>query len=383
MKILITGSNWKIGVAAACSLAKKGFEVVGTDENQLPFNIHSRYLSAHYVHAQFTKDKFCDDLIEIIRKEKPDVLLPMGGTKKISFNKEMISKYVKVLVPDYESFLKAYDKKQTYNLCKEAGIAVPDRYTYDEAILILKNRENIKLVVKPDYDIGGAAGLSIVGSTEQLYKALKYFGSNSNYIIEEYIPGASAMRAVQVLFDKKNKMIEYFILKKIRQWPVTGGITAYAESSNEFELLEFIMPFFEKCRWSGPAEAELIIDERDGQPKLIEINPRFAGSIAFAIQCGINFPFTACMAAVDCGNFESASIYNPGTCYINFSYYLRAAAKDFLTEKHKSACLLKVLKELQQKKTGMLIDKKDFPVYLAKAVQELKQKYILETGPSK
>ena len=373
MKVLLTGSNWKIGIAAAYSLAKKGLTVIGTDDRKLPFNMHSRHLKGHYIHAPFSDKKFYEDILSIIKKERPDVLLLLGGTKQISLNKKEISKYVNVLVPDYESYNKVYDKRETYKICKEEGIAVPNRYTDEEASCIFGKNKNHKLVIKPDYDIGGARGLSFVGSIEELNDAKIYIESiGSSYIIEDYIPGASRMRAVQIIFDKKNKILEYFILKKIRQFPVTGGITAYAESTNEYNLLEFVMPFFEKCRWEGPVEVELIIDERDGKPRLIEINPRFPGSMAFAIQCGINFPFTNCMAAINTGNFETASNYKSGIYYINFSYYLRSVIKEFRAAKNIYAIINKIFKELKQKKVGILIDKNDFPVYLAKAVKELK-----------
>ncbi len=371
MKALITGSSWKIGIAAACSLARKGFTVVGTDDHKLPFNIYSKHLSAHYIHSPFYHDNFYDDIISIIKKEKPEVLLPIGGTKQISFNKDKISKYINILVPDYENYLKVYDKKETHNLCKKVGVSVPNRHTDDEAAFILMNERNKKLVVKPDYDIGGAKGLSIINSIDQLNFAINYNKSiSSNYIIEEYIPGASSMRAVQIIFDRKNRVLEYFILKKIRQWPVTGGVTAYAESSNEKKLLDFVMPFFEKCLWEGPVEIELIIDERNGMPKLIEINPRFAGSIAFAIQCGIDFPYTLCSSAINKEKVDVSSTYKSGIFYINFSYYVKAILKEFRSSNSKIAFFFEVLIELKRRKAGMIVDKKDILVYMSKAINE-------------
>jgi predicted ATP-grasp superfamily ATP-dependent carboligase len=372
LKVLLTGSSWKIGIAAAYSLTQKGLTVVGTDEHKLPFNIHSRHLSAHYIHAPFSEDKYLEDILAIIKKENPDVLLPLGGTKQISLNKNMIEKYVNVLVPDYECYIMAYHKQQTYKICKEAGIAMPHRYSYDEASKVLRDRKT-KLVIKPDFDIGGATRLSIVSTVKQLDIAIKYIEDiPCKYVIEEYIPGSSTMRAVQILFDKKNKVLEYFILKKIRQWPATGGITAYAESTNENNLLEFVMPFFELCRWEGPVEVELIIDERDGRPKLIEVNPRFPGSISFAIQCGINFPFITCMAAINKGYAHTPSRYESGIYYMNSSYYLRSVIKELSKTKINVPLLYEIFKELKQKKAGTLIDKKDFKVCMAKALNELK-----------
>jgi predicted ATP-grasp superfamily ATP-dependent carboligase len=36
---------------------------------------------------------------------------------------------------------------------------------------------------------------------------------------------------------------------------------------------------------------EFKVDPRDGTPKLMEINPRFWGSLALAVAAGVNFPY--------------------------------------------------------------------------------------------
>ena len=132
------------------------------------------------------------------------------------------------------------------------------------------------------------------------------------------------------------------------------------------------MPFFEKCPWEGPVEVELIIDERDSKPKIIEINPRLAGSLAFAIQSGINFPHIVCMAAVNEYAAEIINNYNAGMFYINLIYYLKSLFEEFNLAKNKAAYLIQILKELKRKKVGILSNKKDFPVFLAKALTGLK-----------
>lgn len=372
MKVLVTGSTLKIGMAAVSNLMMNGCTVIGADEKELPFNIYSRHLKSHFIHAPFTDNKYYDDILSIIGKEKPDVLIPIGGTQQISLHKNEISKFVNLLVPDYESYRKAYDKKETYKICRTAGIDMPEHFTDDEAKYLLRKENNRKLVIKPDFDIGGSQGFRIINSIEELNSAGKFIKNKlGNYIIEEFIPGASRTRSLQLLFNKHNKLISYFILKKIHQWPVTGGNTAYAVSTHEFELLEFVLPFFEICRWEGPAGVQLIIDERDNKPKLIEINPRFTGSLAFAVHSGINLPFNACMAAVNKDNLKPAP-YKAGKFYIHYSFYLKAIMKEFRISRKKFRFLIQILKEILQKKVGVIIDAKDFPVYLMKALTELK-----------
>lgn len=377
MKILVIGAARYTGMAVMYALTKEGHTFIGTDERQLPFNMHSRYTKPYYKHFPFSDERFYEDILSIIKKEKPDIILPVVGTRNISMHKERIKKYTNLLVPDYENFIAAYDKRKMHEICSEVGIAVPKRFTNSEAESFLSSGKNSYLVIKPDYDVGGALGLRYVHTINELEAAKLNIQNNfRNYIIEEFIPGASKMRSVQLVFDKVNKMIAYFILKKIHQWPITGGVTAYAESTHECELLEFVLPFFNKCPWEGPVEVELIIDERDGKPKLIEINPRFAGSISFAIQCGVNFPHIICMSAMNKNYFVNASKYDAGIFYINFSYYLKAVFKEFSFAKNKINFLYQVFKELIQRKVGVLPDKRDFPVYLAKAWMELKHHVI-------
>ena len=372
MKVLVTGSTLKIGMAVVFNLTKNGCTVIGADPRILPFNVHSRHLKSHYTHAPFSTAKFYDDILSIIRKEKPDVLIPIGGTQQISLHKNEISKYINVLVPDYESFCTAYDKTKTYELCNKVGIDMPKHFTDDEADHLLGRNKSHKLVIKPDFDIGGSRGLKIINNVEDLNLARRQIQNRfGNYIIEEFIPGASRTRTLQLLFNKQNQLISYFIIKKIRQWPVTGGNTAYAVSTHEQELLELVLPFFEECRWEGPAGVQLIIDERNGKPTLIEINPRFTGSLAFAIHSGVNLPFNACLAALNKVDGKPSG-YDAGKFYIHLSFYLKSVINDLGTSGKKLGLLKQVFKELLQKKVGVMVDNKDFPVYLVKALSELK-----------
>jgi predicted ATP-grasp superfamily ATP-dependent carboligase len=43
---------------------------------------------------------------------------------------------------------------------------------------------------------------------------------------------------------------------------------------------------------------EFKIDARTGQPKLLEVNPRFWGSLALAIDAGVNFPYLLTLMAL-------------------------------------------------------------------------------------
>jgi predicted ATP-grasp superfamily ATP-dependent carboligase len=56
---------------------------------------------------------------------------------------------------------------------------------------------------------------------------------------------------------------------------------------------------------------EFKVDPRDGRPKLLEVNPRFWGSLHHAILCGVNFPWLLCRLAAD-GDVDRLTEYQVG-----------------------------------------------------------------------
>ena len=63
--------------------------------------------------------------------------------------------------------------------------------------------------------------------------------------------------------------------------------------------------------WHGIAEVEFRLDARDNVPKLMEINPRFWGSLCVAIKAGVDFPYMLYRIAVD-GDINGVFSYKIG-----------------------------------------------------------------------
>jgi predicted ATP-grasp superfamily ATP-dependent carboligase len=51
--------------------------------------------------------------------------------------------------------------------------------------------------------------------------------------------------------------------------------------------------------WSGIIHIDLRYDEYDKQIKVIEMNPRFWGSLPASFFAGVNFPYIACLAGLN------------------------------------------------------------------------------------
>lgn len=377
VKALITSAARNSGMAITRELSEAGFDVIGVDDRFLPFKIHSRYSTKQYICPNPAEDHFMDRILDIIKIEKPDVFIPVSGMMKCSIHKKELLKHTHILVPEHNSFVKAIDSELAFRECKKLRIACPEIYSEQEAIRELQKNKTrkvpLRLVVKPKFDGGASRGLSYVEDVESYRiakeKSKRVFG---DYTIQEFIPGSSqSMRTVNMVFGKDGELVAHMITKKLRTWPASGGIAALSISSDERELLDYILPFFKKWRWEGLAEAEIKIDARDNKPKLIEINPRFWGYIGFSIQAGINFPVIAARLALGEDLSSEKFSYPIGLKYINNLPFLKSTFAALSSSDQKMKMSAKIYREWEGRKVTNHKDWRDYKAFVAKTLYEL------------
>ena len=76
--------------------------------------------------------------------------------------------------------------------------------------------------------------------------------------------------------------------KRIREFPVSGGASCCAESIDNEQLMEYGRRILEAVGWHGVAMVEFKMDA-DGQPRLLEVNPKLWGSFDLSVAAGVPF----------------------------------------------------------------------------------------------
>jgi predicted ATP-grasp superfamily ATP-dependent carboligase len=110
-------------------------------------------------------------------------------------------------------------------------------------------------------------------------------------LIQEYIPDGGGTFGLSALFDEASKVKAAFVHKKLRMYPVQGGPSTLRESVHHPQIMDIGLSLLKALNWVGVAMVEFKVDPRDGLPKLMEVNPRFWGSLQLAILSGIDFPY--------------------------------------------------------------------------------------------
>jgi len=125
---------------------------------------------------------------------------------------------------------------------------------------------------------------------EKIQKASQKYGK---ILIQEYIPNGGEL-GVYTLYNLQSEPRAISVQKRLRSYPSTGGPSTLRETirNESSELVtEIAFKLLNKMKWTGVAMVEFRIDARDGIPKLMEVNPRFWGSLQLSILSGIDFPY--------------------------------------------------------------------------------------------
>jgi hypothetical protein len=91
----------------------------------------------------------------------------------------------------------------------------------------------------------------------------------------ERVTGEAA--CVSLLYDCEGRLQAHFAHRRLREWPHSGGPSTVRESIHDPTLLARARRLLEALAWRGLAH-------------ILEINPRFWGSLHLAVESGVNFP---------------------------------------------------------------------------------------------
>jgi predicted ATP-grasp superfamily ATP-dependent carboligase len=149
----------------------------------------------------------------------------------------------------------------------------------------------IPAVIKPRVS-SGSLGIVYVKKKEDLLPSYQKVHERFPFpIVQEWIPDGGGIYGFSALFDEASNVKAAFVHKKLRMYPVQGGPSTLGEGVEHPQIMELGLSLLKSLNWVGVGMAEFKVDPRDGIPKLMEVNPRFWGSLQLAIVSGVDFPY--------------------------------------------------------------------------------------------
>ena len=305
IRVFVTDGYWRKTVAAVRALGRAGLRVTVSESTYLAPALFSRYCYRRVRSPSpvLQPSQYLDFLEDYLHRHPHQVLMPMEEDTLllIAQHRERFSPITRLPFAAYDNLLFARDKLKVLRQAQALDIPTPKTYeiTSIDEIDPLTRQLQYPVVVKPRVG-SGSAGMCYVSEPSQLSPALeRLFLSGQLPLVQERLPADGAGIGASFLLDQEHQIRASFIHRRIREYPVEGGPSTLRESIIHDQVRHDGARLLQNLHLTGVAMVEFKIDSRDGKAKLLEVNPRFWGSLALAINAGVNFPYLLTLMALE------------------------------------------------------------------------------------
>ena len=301
-EVIITDGLWRKSLSAVRSLGKSGYNVTVFGDSIFTTSFWSCY-TTKWVRCPVAKDDsgaFGSRFISFLRKNKRQdkaILLPMEDDTLnwVSENRHELSEYVDFLIPTQKALTVGQNKSDTLALAAKLGLPIPETIFPSSIEDFLKDIKRIvsesssrNYIVKPVHGSGSSGLIYLENSLTTDWES--HWAEHGALIIQERISPLGQGIGVSVLFDSQSNCLAVFVHARLQQYPNSGGPSTSRVSIKDDVLVEMSLRLLKELQWRGVAMVEWKMDPNNGVPKLMEINPRFWGSLELAVRAGVDFP---------------------------------------------------------------------------------------------
>lgn len=303
-KILLIGSG-PIVIGQACEfdysgtqacrvLREEGYEVILANSNPATIMTDPDFADATYIEPLTV-----EVLSEIIKKERPDALLPtLGGQTALNLAMDLeregiLEEYqVELIGADAEAISTAEDRAKFKEAMIEIGLPVPTSgvaHTMEEADNIIEEI-GLPVIVRPAYILGGK-GTGIAETADQFRSLAKNgLGASpiSEILIEKSIKGWKEFE-LEVMRDTADNCVVVCAIENFDPMGVHTGDSITVAPTQTLSDVEYQMlrdAAFACMRRvgveTGGSNVQFAVNPENGEYVIIEMNPRVSRSSALA-----------------------------------------------------------------------------------------------------
>lgn len=296
-RVLILDGFWNKTLAAVRSLGRRGFFAAVGERTRFAPAAFSRYCRRKLVYPSVARQP--KDFLAALERElatgQYDVLFPMELSTQllVTRNRERLEKLVRIPFADPDLAFRIDDKAFLASFARAHGIDVPATFLPEgpEEAAALATALPYPVLIKPRHSSGGRGIVKVDRGEEFLSGYARVHARHPRPVVQECLPPGGEALGVGVLMNFASESKAAFAYRRLREYPITGGPSTLRESIWDDALVGIAERLLSLLGWVGVAMVEFKVDPRDARPKLLEVNPRFWGSLQHAIACGVDFPF--------------------------------------------------------------------------------------------
>jgi predicted ATP-grasp superfamily ATP-dependent carboligase len=301
--VLVTDEHYKHTLGLVRHLGQRGARVDVLAESRRSLACTTRY--CHDVVPLKGRDvnSFLDAADGAVSRKRYDIVIPVGYPKTLAlaqYRSDFLPRTRIELAPA-ESIELAANKARMAELAARLGVPTPQTAvpgSLEEADELGKSL-CYPVVIRPQRESAGRSVTYAHNKKAFLELCAPYFPPARQTadppIVQEFIPGYGC----GFFATYQNGVCKrIFMHRRIREYPAGGGVSTCAESFYDVDLEAYGRRLLDAMSWHGIAMVEFRRDSRDGQFKLIEVNPKLWGSLDLALAAGADFPGDLCRMAL-------------------------------------------------------------------------------------
>lgn len=299
----MTDADYKHTLGIVRNLGRAGIQVSVLAKSRKELASCSRYCFATYLAPGPAEPGYVEAVLDILRRNPQDLLLAVSyaATAALARRKQELGEHTRLEIAEFDQILSAADKRFVHQLASRLGLPLPSTYYPDTFDDVRKQAVALQypVIVKPLRESGGVT-VRHVRSCCELFPIYEGFCAERGLsegglpMIQEFIPGYGC--GFFALYQE-GICKRVFMHRRVRENPPSGGVSCCAESFYDQRLKEYGMRILNQLGWHGVAMVEFRHDSRDQEFKLLEVNPKFWGSLDLALAAGVYFPVDLCEMA--------------------------------------------------------------------------------------
>ncbi|MBN2410751.1 ATP-grasp domain-containing protein [candidate division KSB1 bacterium] len=284
VNVLVTAVGGGVGqsIMKALKMCGLGCRIITMDCNPLSAGLYRA--DSGYITPSVHSQNYIEKIIQICKEQNIHALL-IGCDPELPVlaqHKEIIEQETnaRVIVSSPKVIKIGNDKWETFLFLKRNGFNAPHTFLphQEKEIKEFLAQKGFPVIIKPRSG-SASRGVNIAYNYDELQVFVK---RNNNTIIQEYVGTEDQEYTSGLFMTRDNKIAGVITIKR----ELYCGTTYRAIIDHFPDIEEKVRQIGNRLKPYGPCNFQMRIS--DGQPVVIEINPRFSGTTVMRAKFGFN-----------------------------------------------------------------------------------------------
>ena len=293
--VLILGCEAHSGLGVLRSLGRMGIPVYTAALNPSAPAFFSKYCRGRFLlNTNVAGEQALRELLSIgSRIGRKSILIPSGDydTVFVADHSEALREWFEFPEQNASLVRSLCSKKEMYYLAKKFNVPAPEAGfpQCKEDVLNFLKSASFPVVLKAIYGWRLSRGTSnlIVHTAPELlekYEAMED-PHEPNLMLQEYIPGGDDSQWMfNAYFNEHSDCLFGITGQKIRQWPVHRGVASLGICIKNETVAKTTRDFMKAIGYKGILNIGYRYDARDGQYKILDVNPRIGSTFRLFVD---------------------------------------------------------------------------------------------------